>query len=258
MLDSRSALGAPHAFVAGSSQSIPIAGTTITPPGGSPFVPVPANASAITANLTVTGQTKAGYVTLSPTPIVGAPTTSTLNFPTGDNRANGLTIALDPLGEVAAVYTAASGATTQLILDVTGYYTTTGGRLFHPLNPGRRVDTRVPAGIDGFGNGLSGAVGLTPRSVVVAGHDAVPSGASAITGNLTITGQTGAGFVALTDTAVSQPVTSTINFPLGDNRANGITAALGTGGDAGKLWFIYQLTAGKHVQLILDITGYFE
>ena len=33
---------------------------------------------------------------------------------------------------------------------------------------------------------------------------------------------------------------------------------LGTGGDAGKLWFVYQLTAGKHVQLILDITGYFE
>ena len=50
------------------------------------------------------------------------------------------------------------------------------------------------------------------------------------------------------------PLTSTINFPLGDTRANGITAPLG----AGLLWFDYQPRAGKTVQMILDITGYFQ
>ena len=219
---------------------------------------IPSGASAITANLAVVNQTKAGYVTLSPTPNA-SPTTSTINFPTGDVRANGLTIPVNPLdGTVAAVYKAPSG-TVDLVLDVTGYYSAdVSGLLFHPLNPGRRVDTRLAAGTDGLGNGLSGAQGTTPRSVVVAGHDGLPAAAAAITGNLSVTAQTAAGYVAITTTSVLHPTTSTINFPLGDTRGNGITVPLGTGGDAGKLWFVYQLGSTKHVQLILDITGYFE
>jgi len=218
-------------------------------------VAIPSSATAVTANLTVTGQTKAGYVSLTPTDD-NNPTTSTINFPVKDNRANGLTIPLDPItGKVSAVYKAASG-TVDLILDVTGYYSSTGGAglLFHPLNPGRRIDTRLPLGFIGFGNGLSGPQGTTSRSAEIAGHDGVPATAAAITGNLTVTAQTGAGFVSVTDTSVASPTTSTINFPLADNRANGITVPLGSG----DLWFIYEATASKHVQLILDITGYFE
>ncbi|HZL32849.1 MAG TPA: hypothetical protein VFC81_02595, partial [Verrucomicrobiae bacterium] len=205
------------------------------------------------ANLTVTGQTKAGYVSLTPA-TDNNPGTSTLNFPVGDNRANGLTIPLAGDGTLAAVYKAASG-TANLILDVTGYYSNAGGGLlFHPLNPGRRVDTRLAVGVGGLGNGLTGAQGTTPRSVGVEDHFGVPVGAAAITGNLTITAQTGAGYVSVTDALVAHPGTSTINFPLGDTRANGITAPLGSG----DLWFVYQVLVGKHVHLILDITGYFE
>ena len=138
---------------------------------------------------------------------------------------------------------------------MTGYYSAAGGGLlFHPLNPGRRVDTRLAVGLSGFGNGLTGAQGTTSRSAVIAGHFGVPAAASAITGNLTITAQTGAGYVAVTNASVAHPTTSTINFPLGDDRANGVTVPLG----AGDLWFVYQVLAGKHVQLILDLTGYFQ
>jgi hypothetical protein len=249
ILDTRSgtALGATT-FSANVPKTFLVADGTIIPSG----------AAAITANLAVVNQTKAGYVTLSPTANPN-PTTSTINFPTGDVRANGLTIPINPLdGTVAAVYKAPSG-TVDLILDVTGYYSADpSGLLFHPLNPGRRVDTRLAAGTDGLGNGLTGAQGTTPRSVVVAGHDGLPAGAAAITGNLSVTAQTAAGYVAITTSSVLHPTTSTINFPLGDTRGNGITVPLGTGADAGKLWFVYQLAAGKHVQLILDITGYFE
>ena len=215
---------------------------------------IPADATAITANVTVTNQTKAGYVALTPTNN-NNPTTSTLNFPLKDDRANGLTIPLAVSGKVSAVYKAATGATTNLIVDVTGYYSAAGGGLlFHPLNPGRRVDTRLAVGLSGFGNGLTGAQGTTSRSAVIAGHFGVPAAASAITGNLTITAQTGAGYVAVTNASVAHPTTSTINFPLGDDRANGVTVPLG----AGDLWFVYQVLAGKHVQLILDLTGYFQ
>ncbi len=247
ILDSRDGTGqpghTPALFVANVAQTFPVQGV-----GG-----IPVDATAITANLTVTGQTKPGFIALTPT-LDNAPGTSNLNFPIHDNRANGLTIPIGGDGKVSAVYKAVSG-TANLILDVTGYYSTTGsGLLFHPLNPGRLVDTRSALGVAGLGNQLAGAQGTTPRSIAVAAHVAVPASAAAITGNLTITAQTGPGFVAVTDASVALPLTSTINFPFGDTRANGITTTLGSG----DLWFVYRPTAGKTVQLILDITGYFQ
>ena len=143
---------------------------------------------------------------------------------------------------------------------MTGYYSADRQWPAVPSAQSRAAGRHPPAGrdLDGFGNGLSGAQGTTPRSVVVAGHDGLPADAAAITGNLIVTAQTAAGYVAITTSSVLHPTTSTINFPLGDTRGNGITVPLGTGPDAGKLWFVYQLAAGKHVALILDITGYFE
>jgi hypothetical protein len=85
-------------------------------------------------------------------------------------------------------------------------------------------------------------------------HFGVPGSAKAITGNLTVTGQTAAGFVSVTDASEVNPSTSTINFPRGDTRANGITTPL----DSGSLWFVYRAGGGKVVQLILDITGFFQ
>ena len=82
---------------------------------------MPAEAVAVTGNLTVTEQTTAGYVSLGPDP-VASPTTSTLNFPLGDNRANGVTVALSSNGTLSATYAAVAGRTTHLVFDVTGYF----------------------------------------------------------------------------------------------------------------------------------------
>ncbi len=76
----------------------------------------------------------------------------------------------------------------------------------------------------------------------------------AITGNLTVTGQTKAGYLSLTPTSVPNPATSTLNFPLGDTRANNVTVKLGAGGI---LYVVYQGGSGK-VHAILDVTGYFR
>jgi hypothetical protein len=82
------------------------------------------DAVAIVGNLTVVSQTKAGFVAVTPDPIA-VPTSSTINFPFGDIRANGFTTDLadasDP-GDVSATYRATSGATTHVIVDVMGYY----------------------------------------------------------------------------------------------------------------------------------------
>ena len=64
---------------------------------------MPVGAVAVTGNLTVTNQTRAGAAYLGPDPLV-APASSTLNFPLGDNRANGVTLALGPGGTLSATY----------------------------------------------------------------------------------------------------------------------------------------------------------
>jgi hypothetical protein len=51
------------------------------------------------------------------------PTSSTLNFPVGDERANAVTVALGAGGTLSVTYAAPTwGPATQVIFDVTGYF----------------------------------------------------------------------------------------------------------------------------------------
>jgi hypothetical protein len=209
---------------------------------------VPANAIAVTGNLTVTNQTAAGYVFLGPV-ATNSPTSSTLNFPVGDTRANGLTVALGGGGTLSATYVSGGGQTTQLVLDVTGYFTPDAtGATYHSLNPTRLLDTRT-------GNGLSGPFSANiARTFQITGRGGVPANAIAVTGNLTVTNQTAAGYVFLGPVATKSSTSSTLNFPVGDTRANGLTVALGGGG---RLSATYVSGGGQTTQLVLDVTGYF-
>jgi len=83
---------------------------------------VPATAIGISGNLTVTGQTYLGYLTVSTLP-TGTTATSTLNFPSGDIRANGFAVSLAPDGSLAVGYTAMQkGSSTHFVLDLAGYF----------------------------------------------------------------------------------------------------------------------------------------
>ena len=85
---------------------------------------VPTNAVAVTGNVTVVGQKRGGYVTVAPALTSGVqPPTSTINFPLGDTRANGMTVPLGPGGTLDAMYwTTSTADTIDLIFDVTGYF----------------------------------------------------------------------------------------------------------------------------------------
>jgi alpha-tubulin suppressor-like RCC1 family protein len=240
LLDTRpGGTGLSGKFVSGTPRTFHVAGR-----GG-----VPANAIAVTGNLTVVGQTGAGFVSLGPVATAN-PTTSTINFPVGDVRANGVTVTLGG-GMLSAVYkSGTAGAKTDLLFDVTGYYVPGAtGATYVALSPARLLDTRV-------GNGLSGPfVSGTPRTFPVTGRGGVPAGAVAVTGNLTVVGQTKAGFVALGPVAQANPTTSTINFPVGDVRANGVTVALGGGGTLSATF--KSSIAGATTALLFDVTGYY-
>ena len=124
----------------------------------------------------------------------------------------------------------------------------TGGTTFHPITPVRVLDTR-------FGVGLSGPFAANnPRVFDVAGEPGIPADALAVTGNVTVTNQTAGGYLSVTPTAVANPLSSTINFPVGDNRANNVTVPLSADG---KLAAVYRAPSGRTTQLIFDVTGYF-
>jgi hypothetical protein len=210
---------------------------------------VPSGATAVTGNLTVTGQTSGGYLFIGPV-AANSPTTSTLNFLTGDDRANAVTVALSPTGTLSITFVAPSnGPTAQAIFDVTGYFTPNlSGAVYVPLTPTRVLDTRNGTG------GLSGPfTNHSARPFGVTGG-VVPSSATAVTGNLTVTGQTSSGYLFIGPLATNNPGSSTLNFPVGDDRANAVSVALG----AGSLSITFVAPSnGPSAHAIFDVTGYF-
>ncbi|TMG24823.1 MAG: hypothetical protein E6H96_05685 [Chloroflexi bacterium] len=240
VMDSRINRGISGPLPNNVARTFPVAGT----------MGIPANASAITGNLTAVGQTAPGYVALTVSPTT-TPSTSTLNFPLGDVRANNVTMPLSASGKLSAVYKASAGKTTHLLLDVTGYFLPTGGATYSTLTPARILDTRPTVHIGPYGTPF---IANTPREFAVWNKGGVPDTARAITGNLTVTGQTGPGYLSLSDTNTASPSTSTLNFPVGDTRANGVSVKLTT---TGSLWAVYKTSGFRTAHVIFDVTGYY-
>jgi spore germination protein YaaH len=237
LLDTRTGNGLSGAFTAGTVRTVQVTGR------GS----VPVDAVAVTGNLTVTGATASGHVSIGPT-MTAKPTTSTINLTKGRTLANGLTLRVGAGGTVSAVLVSTSGAKVHVVLDVTGYYRAGTGATWYPLAPTRLLDTRS-------GNGLSGSfVSAKVRTFQVAGRGSIPAEALAVSGNLTVTGSTAGGYVSIGPSMTSTPSTSTLNFGRGVTVANNVTLRLGSGGKVGA---VYVGTSGARAHLILDVTGYY-
>jgi hypothetical protein len=122
---------------------------------------------------------------------------------------------------------------------------------FVPITPTRVLDTRNGTG------GLSGPFGNHEARTfqVTGGSTGVPAGARAVTGNLTVTGQTSNGYLYIGPVAMNNPTSSTLNFPAGDDRANGVTVALSATGTL-SITFVAP-SNGPTAQAIFDVTGYY-
>ena len=123
------------------------------------------------------------------------------------------------------------------------------GGSYHTLSPCRVLDTRNPAGVYGAPP-LSASAS---RTFTIAGQCGVPSNATAVSINLTVTGSTAAGFLLAHPTGSGVPTVSTINYTTGQTRANNAVVVLSAGGQI-------ELTCGQTagtVDAILDVSGYF-
>jgi hypothetical protein len=245
ILDTRYNLGLTGKFSNKSSRLL-----TVVNQGG-----VPPTAIAVTGIVTVTNQTAGGYVAVGPVP-TNAPTVSTLNFPYDDNRANNVTVALDTQGRLSFVLVAPDGTTTDILFDVTGYFTADDtGATFFPITPVRVMDSRNGAGLTAPGAYPTKTIKST--TVWGAGGGAVPTGAIAVTGNLTVVAPTSLGW-AFAGPAIPPDVVSLncsmVNAGAGETKADGVTVKLT---DTGALSFVWDGERGSTAQMIFDVTGYF-
>ena len=209
---------------------------------------IPSNATAVTGNVTVVGSTYSWAVYLGPDPIA-SPTTSTLNFNTGQVVANGVTVALGAGGTLSATYMSTAGNTTDLVFDVTGFFTPdTSGDTYHPISPVRLLDTRIG---NGYGGKLSANTSVTFQ---ITGREGIPANATAVTGNVTVVNETNSWAIYVGPDPLASPGTSTLNFNKGDVKANNLTVALSA---TGTLSATFMSTAGNTTDLVFDVTGYY-
>jgi hypothetical protein len=128
-------------------------------------------------------------------------------------------------------------------------YTTAGANLF-TVTPCRLVDTRNPTGPLG---GPALAAGQN-RVFTLVGQCGLPSGATALSVNVTVTQPTAPGDLRLYPGGSALPLVSAINYRAGQTRANNAIVSLGAAGD---LAVQCDQSAGS-VHFILDVNGYFQ
>jgi hypothetical protein len=127
----------------------------------------------------------------------------------------------------------------------------TGGPFqYHSVTPCRVVDTRLAGGGGPLADG-------TTRTVSVQAACGIPSGAKAVSVNLTAIAPTGLGFMTLFPTGITRPVVSSLNYNAGENAlGNGAIAVLAaTNPD---LSIFARVSGGGTVSMTLDVTGYFQ
>jgi hypothetical protein len=76
---------------------------------------------AVTGGVTVVTPTLAGFLVMGPTGSALG-TTSTINLPRGDIRANGVTLPTGAGGRLAGIYQAEPGGSANVVFDATGYF----------------------------------------------------------------------------------------------------------------------------------------
>ena len=208
---------------------------------------VPAGASAAVLNVTAVSPTASGFLTVFPAGIT-MPTVSNLNFTPGVVVANLVTVPLSSTGMVSIFNHAGS---TNVVVDVDGYYTSTpstnGSGLYNSMSPVRALgnlqlgapiaaNTSVPVTV-------TGALSAT---------ETVPATATAVVVNVTAAHGTAASYLTVYPAGVTPvPTASNVNFVAGQAVANRVTVGVGTSGQIE----VYNHTGTVNVDV--DVDGYY-
>lgn len=191
---------------------------------------LPAAATAVTVNVTVTDTAAAGYLTVFP---CGAdqPEASLLNFAAGQTVPNLMVVAVDDTDQLC--FTSSAGS--HLIVDLNGFHAADGGDRLSTQAPVRSLDTRTTAKLDA-------------GQVVTVG--VADPGAAAAAVNLTVTDPDAAGYLTAYPCGSEVPEVSNLNFDAGQTMANHANVKLNADGE-----LCLYTSAPTHV--VVDVSGTF-
>lgn len=245
LLDTRTGFGGSPTMTAGQTINLQVTGKGSMPATG---------VTAVVLNVTATGPTAAGYLTVFPAGGT-SPLASNLNFVPGQTVPNRVMVKVGTGGQVSLFN---GPGTTDVVVDVGGWFTdgsdatATGGQ-FTGLTPARVLDTRNGTG--GFSTpvGPGGTIQL-----LVAGQGGVPVMTAlvrptAVVLNLTVTDTTSAGYLTLYPSdSTTRPLASDLNWTAGLTVPNLVVVKLGADGKVA----IFNGAGSTHV--IADVVGWYN
>jgi outer membrane protein assembly factor BamB len=220
-------------------------------PLGLPSLP---GATSVALNVTVTGATRAGYVSIWPGVARQSTHTSALNFTAGQTVANMAitTTAANPVnGQRSFSVGNSSAGSVNVIVDVVGFYRELGdgpgGAVFKAIRPTRVVDTRIGKGLPRpLSARQSAAVGT---SALFGDVDTV-----AMVANVTGLNDPSATFLSVHPGGTGVPGTSSLNLAPREVRSNMVMPGLSRTSTRS---FTEYNNAGT-LDTLVDVVGYFE
>ncbi|MFD9123421.1 right-handed parallel beta-helix repeat-containing protein [Kitasatospora sp. NPDC059571] len=213
---------------------------------------IPAGVSAVALNVTATGGTGNGFLTAYPSG-QSTPVASNLNYTAGQTIANAVVVPVGPDGKIR-IHNGSYGST-DVIVDVVGYYSTSSTGAYVPVPPERLLDTRT----------------RPDRPLDPGGYRYLPlspgnHGITAYTLNATVTNTTGVGFLTVAPdpnpidayragrpSRPDKPFVSTLNWNKGQTVPNLVQASAGINGIV-DFWN----TGTGTLDLVVDISGYYD
>ena len=245
LLDTRNG-ASPNAC---SQPNAPIAGGSTRLQSARNFCGIPSNAMAITGNVTTPLPTGNGFLTFFPSDAM-QPNVANTNFTLNSVINNVYTIGL---GAGDGAFNIFAATTTDVVVDVTGYYASpsVSGLYFHPLPaPVRLLDTRVGATVGCYRPEMPIAASGT---LLQLGNNTcgIPANAKALVGNATSVLPPGPGFLTLYPNGTMQPFVATSNYRGSDVINGPFTVKLGTDGQ-------FNIFSSNTADVVVDILGYFN
>ena len=207
---------------------------------------VPATASAVAINVTVTDTTAPSYLSIYPSG-QSLPNVSNLNWMPGITIAN---LAVVPVGSNGDITFYNDQGNADVVVDLQGYFTSgSAGSYYVPLPPARICDTRSGSGEPYAGHTLG--TGGTLNVQVTGAGDIPTSGVTAAVLNVTVTNTTTPSYLSVYPAGEAYPGTSTLNWLPPTTIANRVIVPVGTNGQ------VTVYNAQGQADVVIDVSGYF-
>src|SRR5229473_5171311 len=203
---------------------------------------VPATATGVVLNVTVTGTTASSFLAVAPAG-AAATTISNLNWKAGETRANLVNV---PVGTGGQVTITDGPGSVDVVVDEEGYFAAPSGTAggYNALEPARILDTRLTAQTMGTGSTID---------LQICGAGGVPAtGVSAVVLNATATNTATQGFFTLYPSGATRPTASNVNWAAGWTLPNRVIVGVGATNCKVTIY-----NGQGAADAVIDVSGYF-